>query len=159
MLYYIILWCSVLHYIILYHVILFYIIEGPRRRWAGRGSAGSRPGTRAPQGYGLCAPPGTSVMVLLLLVVIVVVVVAAVLVLVVVVVVAVVLLVLVLLVLPVPVKKTLLWKRGPLRRLAFGVPSQGLESSFCLWTAGQRLTQKECLFFRDTSKTRANVGP
>ena len=39
----------------------------------------------------------------------------------------------------------------PLGRRAFGAPDQGLECSFCRWTAGQGLAQKEYLF-TDTGK-------
>ena len=43
-----------------------------------------------------------------------------------------------------------LWTKTLLRKMihtgtsAFGAPNQGLESSFCCWTAGQGLAQKEC---------------
>ena len=49
--------------------------------------------------------------------------------------------------------KTLLWNIIHIGQLAFRAPHQGLESSFCCWTAGQGLAQKEC-FFKDTGRSR-----
>ena len=54
-------------------------------------------------------------------------------------------------VIPVSVNKTFLWRREHIDMLAFRPPNQGLESSFCRWTARQGLAQKECLF-TDTGK-------
>ena len=45
-------------------------------------------------------------------------------------------------------EKTLLRRRIHVKLLASKTPNQGLESSFCCWTAGQGLVQKECLFHR-----------
>ena len=41
-------------------------------------------------------------------------------------------------------KNTLLWRRRPVGRTAFGAQHQGEDSSFSCWTAGQGLAQKEC---------------
>ena len=53
-------------------------------------------------------------------------------------------------------RKTLLRKIIHIGTLAFGAPTRGLGSSFCLRTAGQGLAQKE-LIFADTGTTRARV--
>ena len=50
---------------------------------------------------------------------------------------------------PVSVQKTLLRKIIHIGILVFRSPNQGLESSFCCWTAGQGLAQKE-RFLTDT---------
>ena len=50
--------------------------------------------------------------------------------------------------LSVSVKKTLLQKMIQVGISVFRAPNQGLESSFCCWTAGQGLAQKECYFHR-----------
>ena len=46
-------------------------------------------------------------------------------------------------------EKKILWRRTLIVMLAFRPPNQGLESSFCHWTAWQGLAQKE-LFFSQT---------
>ena len=43
-------------------------------------------------------------------------------------------------------EKTFLRRRVDIGMSSFRAPNQGLESSFCLWTAGQGLAQKECFF-------------
>lgn len=40
----------------------------------------------------------------------------------------------------------LLWRTIYIGTLVFRAPNQGLHSSFCCWTAGQGLAQKECHF-------------
>ena len=45
--------------------------------------------------------------------------------------------------------------------IVFEAPNQGLESSFCCWTAGQGLAQKEC-FFSDAGSSHvapSSLGP
>ena len=49
---------------------------------------------------------------------------------------------------PVCLNKTLLRRRRHVKMLASGTPNQGPESSFCCWTAGQGLAQKECILHR-----------
>ena len=62
-----------------------------------------------------------------------------------------------LLVLPVSVKKTFLQKMIHLGISYFRAPTHGLESSFCCWTAGQGLAEKEC-FLRDTGMNEPRGG-
>ena len=50
--------------------------------------------------------------------------------------------------LPASAKETLPRRRTHIGTSAFGAPNQVLESSFCCWTAGQGLAQKECCFHR-----------
>ena len=45
-------------------------------------------------------------------------------------------------------ERTLLRNRRHTGAIAFRAPAQGLESSFCCWTAGQGLAQKEHAIFR-----------
>ena len=54
-------------------------------------------------------------------------------------------------------EKTLLRRRIHVKLLVSRTPNRGLESSFCCWTAGQGLAQKECLFHRHQYETILSI--
>ena len=67
------------------------------------------------------------------------------------------LILLILPVIPVSVKTTILRRRIHMKLLASKTPNQGLNNSFCCWTAGQRLAQKECSFHRHRYPSRPDM--